>query len=103
VTGTNTFTITAVSSASSSGTIRYSHDSNTSTNTTYLNGVQFGSSVTVNTSNGVSDVSFQIGRDNVSAFSYFTGDISIVQLYNLNLTSSEVKQNFEAIRGRYGV
>lgn len=103
VTGTNTFTITVAGSALSSGTIIYSHSSNTSTNTTYINGVQLGSSSTSNTSNGANDNPFNVGRDNGSATSYFTGDISIVQLYNRNLTSSEVKQNFEAIRGRYGV
>lgn len=31
------------------------------------------------------------------------GDLSFVKLYNRALSATEIKQNFEAIRGRYGV
>jgi hypothetical protein len=34
---------------------------------------------------------------------YFSGDISQVKIYNRSLTASEIKQNFEATRGRYGI
>jgi hypothetical protein len=31
------------------------------------------------------------------------GDMSTVRLYNRVLTASEIKQNFEATRSRYGI
>lgn len=34
---------------------------------------------------------------------FFVGKIPIVQIYNRALTDQEVKQNFNAIRGRYGI
>ena len=33
----------------------------------------------------------------------FIGDISIFRVYNATLTSSEISQNFNALRGRYGI
>ena len=33
----------------------------------------------------------------------FDGDIPVVQIYNRALTASEVKQNFNALRGRFGI
>ena len=38
-----------------------------------------------------------------TASEYFDGDISIVKLYNRDLSANEIKQNFEATRGRYGI
>jgi hypothetical protein len=35
--------------------------------------------------------------------SWFKGNISNVQIYNRALAESEIKQNFEALRGRYGI
>lgn len=34
---------------------------------------------------------------------FFTGSISTLSFYNIALTASEVRQNFNAMRGRYGV
>ena len=34
---------------------------------------------------------------------YFPGDISVVRIYNTALQASEVVQNFNATRGRYGI
>ena len=34
---------------------------------------------------------------------YFDGKISNVKMYNKTLTASEVAQNFNALRGRYGI
>ena len=33
----------------------------------------------------------------------FNGSISNIKLYNRSLSSTEIKQNFEALRGRYGI
>ncbi len=46
-----------------------------------------------------------LGRNQtgVSLSRYFTGNISNVQIYNRTLSSSEVLQNYNAIKGRYGL
>ena len=44
-----------------------------------------------------------IGRDSYNAQYYLDGKISNVQIYNKGLTAAEVKQNFNALRGRYGI
>jgi hypothetical protein len=66
----------------------------------YLNG-------SLEISNTISDVSvlntdFQIGGSSVLS-RWFTGKISLVNVYNRALTASEIQQNFEATRGRYGI
>jgi hypothetical protein len=38
-----------------------------------------------------------------STGSYFTGNISNAKIYNRALTQSEVQQNFNALRGRFGI
>jgi hypothetical protein len=38
-----------------------------------------------------------------SAATNFTGRISATRIYNKALTATEVQQNFNAIRGRYGI
>lgn len=44
----------------------------------------------------------QIGRQ-TNGSEYWNGNISIVQIYNRGLSASEILQNFNAQRGRYGV
>lgn len=47
-----------------------------------------------------------LGTDNIrigSSWGVFTGDIAIAKIYNRALSSIEIKQNFEALRGRYGI
>ena len=34
---------------------------------------------------------------------YFAGEIPIVKIYNRVLTAAEVEQNFNALRGRFGI
>jgi hypothetical protein len=71
----------------------------------YLDGTQIASdSNTVNRS--LSDCAFLIGAKlNASNLlvNYFNGKISNVKMYNKTLTATEVKQNFNALRGRYGI
>lgn len=38
-----------------------------------------------------------------SASGYFNGKIASVKIYNRALSESEIKQNFQALRGRYGI
>jgi hypothetical protein len=44
-----------------------------------------------------------IGRGYTGAQGYFRGDIAVVRFYARSLTETEVKQNFNALRGRYGI
>ena len=71
----------------------------------YLDGTQIASnSNTVNQS--LDDCAFLIGAELDSGNSlgnYFDGKISNVRMYSKTLTAEEVKQNFNALRGRYGI
>jgi hypothetical protein len=67
----------------------------------YLNGVEVGSSssggpVTLNSSQ-----SLNIGRRIHEQ--YYNGNIAQVSIYSRALTAAEVLQNFNALRGRYGI
>lgn len=44
----------------------------------------------------------QIGRQ-TNGFEYFSGNIGVVTVYSRALTAAEVAQNFNALRGRYGI
>lgn len=43
-----------------------------------------------------------IGSDTV-ANRYYKGDLAIAQIYNRALTAAEIQQNFNAMRGRFGI
>lgn len=45
----------------------------------------------------------RIASSDWNSFNMFNGSISIVQIYNRQLSDAEVVQNFNAHRGRYGV
>lgn len=71
----------------------------------YKNGVQFGSpSNPITTlSTGDSTRVLNIGRINTFTQQYWNGNISIVRIYNRCLSSTEVLQNFNAQKSRYGL
>lgn len=46
---------------------------------------------------------FRIGRDYRTDFTMLGGKMPMIKVYQKALTASEVKQNFEAIRWRYGI
>lgn len=46
---------------------------------------------------------FKIGREHSTLDRVFNGRISNFKVYNRALTAAEIAQNFEAIRGRYGI
>lgn len=46
---------------------------------------------------------FNFGRDNNNTPYFFTGSISVTKIYNTFLSDGQVKQNFNALRGRYGI
>jgi len=68
----------------------------------FKNGVSLGSSTnsTHNTVNNTTNIG--IGY-NTSAGLYFKGNIYTVSIYNRVLSTEEIKQNFNAVRGRFGI
>jgi len=44
-----------------------------------------------------------IGKFGVSSTFYFPGELGFVKIYNTPLNENQIKQNFEATRGRYGI
>jgi hypothetical protein len=54
--------------------------------------------------NNYSDTSYHIGGDGPPTSSYwFQGNIATTQIYNRALTQSEVTQNYNALKDRYGL
>lgn len=71
---------------------------------TYRNGIFSSQGTYRNTTGNGSSFGIGISGDTFTGWnSTFTGQISIVQIYNRVLTETEIKQNFEATRGRYGI
>jgi hypothetical protein len=98
-------TVTGVMSADYSANTWYQvviSGSGTS-NTLYLNGVSVATaSQTVATS-----VNFNTARignvDGDRAPEYLVGNVASLKFYNRALTATEIQQNFNALRGRYGI
>ena len=88
----------------------FTFDSSSKTGTYYVNGVSSGS--TSHPSYGYSssnpNYALQIGRyvynSGSSSGGYYNGRISTVKIYKeKSLTASEIQQNFNALRGRFGI
>ena len=47
--------------------------------------------------------SFNFGRDNNDSNYFFAGSMSSIRMYNTFLTNSQISENFNALRGRYGL
>lgn len=75
---------------------------NTSTNNVvgYLNGIQKFNSTHTYWATTLPSISIGSGFDSSR---FFAGKISNTAIYSKALTSLEIKQNFEALRGRYGI
>ena len=50
-----------------------------------------------------SNIALGIGDRAESSIGHLDGQISIVRIYSRALSATEVKQNFDALRGRYGI
>lgn len=66
----------------------------------YINGVQYGNGVGINSPVAPQSQITTIGGD---ATSSWEGRIGYSRLYNRALSSTEIKQNFDAMRSRFGV
>lgn len=67
----------------------------------YLNGIQNNTASLTMTGINNSD-NLKIGGDNVSTF-YLNGSVGPIQIYNKALSASEVLQNYNALKGRFGL
>lgn len=72
---------------------------------TYINGVQVNSDTQTGTlatnANGISIGVY--GGYNGGRSYYYNGSIAVVRVYNRVLSAAEIKQNFEALRSRFGI
>ena len=78
----------------------------TSTLKVYINGVEFPLTTTVrNNASAVNLITgLQLGRLSATDNLYYApGSIGLAAVYNVALSEAEVRQNFNAHRGRYGV
>lgn len=66
----------------------------------YLNGNLDGSGTPIDITSSISNL--QIGYNTVHINQYFSGRMSIVRIYNKNLSQDEVTQNYNAHKSRYG-
>lgn len=72
--------------------------------TAYLNGQFYGTkSMASPDTNGIIADTLKIGTRDDNYASHFFGDISSIRIYNRALTVAELKQHFNALRGRYGI
>jgi hypothetical protein len=77
---------------------------NGSTVTVYKNGSSFQTSTGMsNFPTGDSTRVLNVGRITSYSSETFQGSISVSQIYNRALSADEVSQNFNALRGRYGI
>jgi hypothetical protein len=75
---------------------------------TYLNGVLQSSQSTTSNSAYYVDCSNELyrialGKDGDYSGAYFKGKIAVATLYNRPLSQSEITQNYNALKGRYGL
>ena len=81
----------------------YSWNGSTKTITCYINGENVGSASASSMSGDFeSDTSFTIGK-RPGGGGQFPGSMACVMLYNKSLTEAEVKQNYNALKGRFGL
>ena len=85
-------------------------DGTQSTNTLKLRGYLDGNQVSLtfegtipNALSNTTYTGYRIGQTFTSPNQYGSSNISQVQIYNRALSAQEVSQNFNALRGRYGI
>jgi hypothetical protein len=69
----------------------------------YRNGVQLTGTPQQTQTSYLGTGTVRIGATYSGGGNYANGRFSSVKIYNKVLTASEIKQNFEALRGRYGI
>jgi hypothetical protein len=74
---------------------------NGTSGTFYVQGSQDGTSTGINKT--YTDTGYVIGGGYRDSSYYLSGNIATTQIYNRALSAAEVLQNFNALRGRYGI
>lgn len=69
----------------------------------YINGVQSVNTNAATTFFSIANTDLNIGRIDATLGRYLAGNIGPVSIYNIALTSIQILQNFNALRGRYGL
>jgi hypothetical protein len=70
--------------------------------TNYVNGIlNIGTTIATTTYNADNSFNLYLGRRTTSP--YYNGSLAITQIYNRSLSASEVLQNFNSQRGRFGI
>jgi hypothetical protein len=69
----------------------------------YINGVPAGSGLSKSVTIGLVSNDVTIGNSQYSGGTYLQGKVSSSQIYNIGLTEAQVLQNFNALRGRFGI
>jgi len=81
----------------------YAYSWDGTTLSAYLNGNLIRSGVKTGPLNTADTGVLEIGRDDGIGSKVFNGNIAQASIYNRALTASEVQQNFNALRGRFGI
>jgi len=68
----------------------------------YINGLLHSTGNSTNIIDCSSEAPLRVGSGYSSGY-YFSGDVSNAQIYNRVLSAQEIFQNFNAIRGRFGI
>ena len=68
----------------------------------YRNGIQIGSTTSITGSLVQGDATYYVGSLGGVA-EWFIGRYAVCRMYNYGLNSTQVDQNFQALRGRYGI
>jgi hypothetical protein len=69
----------------------------------YVNGVQDPATFSLTGSLVSTSIIYSIGRLGSLASLYHSGDIAVNRIYNRALSAVEIQQNFNALRGRFGI
>ena len=69
----------------------------------YINNTLTGTPFTMTTDINLANTNLFLMRSQHTTGQFFNGKISTFSIYNKSLTSSEIEQNFEALRERFGV
>lgn len=69
----------------------------------YINGALVGTSASAISGNIQNGSNLQMMQSDAGNISYGNGTIAAARIYNVALSATAVRQNFNAIRGRYGI
>lgn len=98
----NNFGVTGTTTLNTTNYYQICCTIDTNTVKVYVNGVEEASSTQAFTI-GSWNTAPTIGRRGSVAQRYFPGNIDVVSVYNRVLSAAEIRENFNALRGRYGV